>query len=429
MTSSKDLFKKASDIFPGGVNSPVRAFKSVNRDPFFVEKAKDAYLYDVDGNKYIDYICSWGPLVLGHSHPKVVQAIIEQSNKGTSYGACSEKEIELAEIIQEFFPSMEMLRFVNSGTEAGMAVLRLAKGYTGKDKIIKFAGCYHGHADSLLAAAGSGVATFGIPDSKGVSENVVKNTLIAEYNNIDSVIKLYEKNKNEIAGIILEPVCGNAGFIPPQKGFLKELRKITEENNSLLIFDEVMTGFRVDLKGAQGLFNITPDLTMLGKVIGGGLPVGAYGGKKEIMQLISPSGPVYQAGTLSGNPLAMSSGIATLKEWGSSNNFELVKENTSKISKHFNNEAKRLNLDLYSESIGTMFGFFFSKEKVVNYSMAQESSDTSFIKFFNDMLDQGIFLAPSKFEAGFVSLAHNGDIIKNTLNCISNSLEKLKNEK
>ena len=413
--SNDEAYREACKFFPGGVNSPVRAFKAVGGIPFTVKSGQGAYLYDVEGKAYIDYINSWGPLVLGHAHPVVVEKIYEQAKLGTSYGANSNQEVELAKIIKKFFPSIELIRFVSSGTEAGMAVIRLARGFTGKKKILKFSGCYHGHADALLVSAGSGLATFGIPGSAGVNPQVTHDTLTVSFNDIEAVKKIFETFPDEIAAVIVEPVCGNAGFILPETDFLKELRAITESYKSLLVFDEVMTGFRVSLNGAQGIYKIKPDLTMLGKVIGGGLPVGAFGGKKEIMEELAPLGPVYQAGTLSGNPLAMSAGIATLEEWTKPGIFEQVSAETSRLVEGFKTISKRHNIALTSNSLGTMFGFFFSANPVKNYDQAQNCDLEKFKLFFREALEAGVYFAPSQFEAGFVSAAHTKSVIDETL--------------
>lgn len=414
-SKSKEVINEALEVFPGGVNSPVRAFKAVGRMPFVVEKGEGAYLYDLDGNKYIDYINSWGPLVLGHANSRVVKAIEVQAKKGTSYGASCELELKLGQLIQKFVPSLEMLRFVSSGTEAGMSVIRLARAYTKRNKIIKFSGCYHGHADSLLANAGSGLATFSIASTPGIPEQVIEDTLVAEYNNANSVEELYKKFPGQIAAIIVEPVPGNMGFVKPESGFLQELRNLADTNDSLLIFDEVMSGFRVSLSGAQGIFGVTPDLTMLGKVIGGGLPVGAFGGRKDIMKHLAPLGDVYQAGTLSGNPLAMAAGLATLKEWTNPGIFSSVRKETTKLAEGLKELAYEKNIPFTSCSIGTMFGFSFQNEEVTDYNSAKKQNNELFIKFFQGMLNLGVYFAPSAFEAGFVSTEHVGSPIKKTL--------------
>ena len=414
-SNSRSIFERAQQLIPGGVNSPVRAFRSVGGEPFVVERGQGAYLYDVDGNRYIDYVNSWGPLVLGHAHPLVIEAIRSQLEKGTTYGACCALEGQLAEKVIGLFPNIDLVRFVNSGTEAGMSVIRLARAFTEKNKIIKFSGCYHGHTDSMLTQAGSGVATLGLPDSPGVPVASTQDTLSAEYNDLDSVVELFEEFSGEIAAVIVEPVLGNAGFIEPTNDFLRELRRLTERHQALLIFDEVMTGFRVNLGGAQKLFGIKPDLTMLGKVIGGGLPVGAYGGRREVMELVAPLGPVYQAGTLSGNPLAMAAGLATLNEWSRPGVFESVERGCQELVHGLRELALSASIPLCANSIGTMFGFFFQAGPVNNYQEAKLSDLERFSTFFNLMLDQGVYFAQSQFEAGFVSVAHLGEPIEQTL--------------
>lgn len=412
---SEAAFDRAKELFPGGVNSPVRAFKSVGMEPFIVDRGEGAYLIDVDGNRYVDYINSWGPLVLGHAHPSVVEALHQQACRGTSFGACHELEARLAEEVKRLFPSLELLRFVNSGTEAGMAVIRLARGFTGRQKIVKFEGCYHGHADVLLAKAGSGVLTLGLPECAGVPAAVVGDTLVAQYNDLDSVDALFNACGNQIAAVIVEPVVGNCGLLVPQSGFLNGLRAITEKFGALLIFDEVMTGFRVNLGGAQKLYDIKPDLTMLGKVIGGGLPVGAFGGRRDIMKLLAPLGPVYQAGTLSGNPLAMVAGLVTLREWSKPGVFEETVAATSALVAGLLNVAASSGVALQAESVGTMFGFFFSERPVRSFRDTAHVNKDRFVAFFRTMLEQGVYFAPSAFEAGFVSAAHRGGPIKETL--------------
>ncbi len=422
---SEQLFCRAKEIFPGGVNSPVRAFGSVARTPFYVSHAQGPYMWDEDGNRYVDFVNSWGPLVLGHAAPSVVEAISRQAKIGTSYGACHKLEIELAEIIQGYLPSLEMIRFVNSGTEAGMAVIRLARGFTKRSKIVKFQGCYHGHADMLLAKAGSGVLTFGIPGCDGVPEAAVSDTLIAQYNDLDSVEALFGEHGSEIACVIVEPVVGNCGLIVPQDGFLRGLREIADRFGALLIFDEVMTGFRVDMRGAQGLFGVTPDLTMLGKVIGGGLPVGAFGGRREIMELLAPIGGVYQAGTLSGNPLAMAAGAAALREWGAGDKFEQTSLATKKLVDSVRELAGRFSHLVQTTHVGTMFGFFFSPEPVYSFEDTLKVDKDKFSSFFSIMLDRGVYFAPSAFEAGFVSNAHVGDPMSFALSQIEEGLKEL----
>jgi glutamate-1-semialdehyde 2,1-aminomutase len=425
-TISLERFNRAKQLFPGGVNSPVRAFRSVGGEPFVVERGEGAYLIDVDGNRYVDYINSWGPLVIGHAHPRVLAVLAEQAVKGTSYGASSLPEIELAELIMQYVPSLERLRFVNSGTEAGMAVARLARGFTKRNKILKFSGCYHGHADSFLVQAGSGVATLGLPDSPGVSEMVARDTLTVPFNDLLAVERMLAAHSDDCAAIILEPIVGNAGFIKPLPGFLTGLRELCDAHSVLLIFDEVMTGFRVDLRGAQGLFDIRPDLTMLGKVIGGGLPVGAFGGRQDIMEMLAPLGPVYQAGTLSGNPLAMVAGIATLSEWTKPGVFAETAACAEAIVNTMRLEAERNGIALTASSQGTMFGFFFHSGPVDNFEQAKQSDTDRFKRFFHAMLERGVYWAPSAFEAGFVSYAHRGEPLAHTLAAIRDVFLELK---
>jgi len=409
------LFKEAQYILPGGVDSPVRAFRAVGGQPLFIERGSGPYLFDVDGNRYIDYVLSWGPLILGHAHPRVVKAVQNAAELGTSYGAPSPLEVELAHLVQGFMPNIEMLRFVNSGTEATMTALRLARAYTKRNKIIKFEGCYHGHADLLLVQAGSGVATLGLPDSPGVPPATVQDTLVARYNDLDSVEELFETYPEEVAAIILEPVAGNMGVVLPKESFLERLREITRKYGALLIFDEVMTGFRVHPGGAQTLYNIQPDLTTLGKVIGGGLPVGAYGGKREIMALIAPSGPVYQAGTLSGNPLAMAAGIATLRELQEPGVWDAVENATRKLAEGFGAAARKAGIPVSQNRVGTMFATFFTQTPVQDWPTAKTSDTVVFGKFFRGMLERGVYLAPSQFEAGFMSAVHTETEIETTI--------------
>jgi glutamate-1-semialdehyde 2,1-aminomutase len=417
-TRSTELFAKAKTNFPGGVNSPVRAFRSVGGEPFIVDYGSGPFLFDVDGNRYVDYINSWGPLVLGHAHAGVVDALHAQAQRGTSFGACHAGESELAEIVRGLFPSLELMRFVNSGTEAGMAVIRLARGFTNRRKIVKFEGCYHGHADMLLAKAGSGVLTLGLPDCAGVPPAAVEDTLVAEFNSVPSVERLFAACGSDIAAVIVEPVVGNCGLLVPEPGFLRALRDITSQHDSLLIFDEVMTGFRVHLGGAQGLYSVKPDLTMLGKVIGGGLPVGAFGGRREIMECLAPLGPVYQAGTLSGNPLAMAAGIATLSEWSKPGTFERAAGVTERLVDGLRAGAARHGISLVAQSVGTMFGFFFSDKPVQSFRDTLQADKEAFNRFFHAMLDAGVYFAPSAFEAGFVSVAHEGEAIEHTLRAL-----------
>ena len=414
-TRSQKLYQEAVEVLPGGVNSPVRAFKAVEMDPVFIEKAQGAKIYDVDGNEYIDYVGSWGPLILGHAHPCIVKAVQEAAARGTSYGAPTELEIEVARLIVDAVPSIEMVRMVNSGTEAVMGALRLARGYTGRAKIVKFIGCYHGHADSLLIKAGSGVATFGLPDSPGVTAGAAGDTLTVEFNDLAAVETLFARYGDEIAAVIVEPVAGNMGLVPPQPGFLSGLRTVTEKYDALLIFDEVMTGFRVAYGGAQELYKIEPDLTTLGKIIGGGLPVGAYGGRREIMEHVAPAGPVYQAGTLSGNPLAMSAGremLLALKEPGV---YEELEAKTEYLVSGLEKLAAKHGVPISLQRVGSMFCLYFNEEKVTNYAIAQKSNTARFRAYFKTLLSNGVYIAPSPFEAGFVSLAHTGEDLERTL--------------
>jgi glutamate-1-semialdehyde 2,1-aminomutase len=414
-TKSEEIFAAAQKLMPGGVSSPVRAFKSVGGQPIVFDRVKGAYAWDVDGNQYIDYVGTWGPAICGHAHPDVIRAIQETAEKGTSFGAPCYLENVLAEMVIDAVPSVEMVRFVNSGTEACMAVLRLMRAFTGRDKVIKFEGCYHGHADMFLVKAGSGVATLGLPDSPGVPKTTTANTLTAPYNDLDAVRKLFEENPNEISGVILEPVVGNAGFIPPQAGFLAGLRELTRDHGALLVFDEVMTGFRISYGGAQAKFGITPDLTTMGKVIGGGLPVGAYGGRKDIMAMVAPAGPMYQAGTLSGNPLAMMAGIKTLELLRQPGSYETLDRVTTRLVNGLLGAAQETGHTACGGSISGMFGFFFTAGPVHNYEDAKQCDLSKFSKFHRGMLEQGVYLAPSQFEAGFTSLAHTDEDIDRTI--------------
>jgi glutamate-1-semialdehyde 2,1-aminomutase len=426
-TSKSDtLFDKAKQLIPGGVNSPVRAFRSVGRNPIFVSKAKGSKIYDVDGNEYIDYIGSWGPMILGHSHPQIIEAVKKAADSGTSFGAPTELEVKMAYLICKIMPSIEMVRMVNSGTEATMSAIRLARAYTGKNKIIKFEGCYHGHGDSFLIKAGSGALTLGVPDSPGVPPGVATDTLTAKFNNIDSVRELISTNKSQVAAIIVEAVVGNMGCIFPKQNFLNELRILCTKENIVLIFDEVMTGFRVALGGAQELYKIKPDLTTLGKIIGGGLPVGAYGGKKEIMQMVAPSGPMYQAGTLSGNPLAMSAGYEMLSILSSDKSiYQTLEDRSSQLENGMRSELKKAGLNYCINRVGSMFTLFFTENEVTDYDTAKTSDTSIFGKFFNEMLNRGIYLAPSQFEAAFISAAHTEEDIEKTNAAFKQSLLKI----
>ena len=413
--NSRSLLERAQQVIPGGVNSPVRAFRAVGGLPLFIERGQGAYLTDADGHRYIDYVLSWGPLILGHAHPAVVEALSEAAKRGTSYGAPTALETELAELIIELMPGIEMVRFVNSGTEATMSALRLARAFTGRDKIVKFEGCYHGHGDALLVQAGSGVATLGLPDSPGVPKGTVADTIVVPFNDLGAVEQVFEAMGKEIAAIIIEPVAGNMGVIPPQPGYLIGLRQVTQRSGALLIFDEVMTGFRVALGGAQALYDVDPDITTLGKVIGGGLPVGAYAGKREIMQQVAPAGPVYQAGTLSGNPLAMTAGIVTLREICRPGVFDEIVGRAKSLCDGLGRAAAGAGVPIYQTRVGTMFCSFFSGQPVYDYASAKKSDTALFGRYFSGMLAEGVYLAPSQFEAGFMSAAHNDEAIDATI--------------
>ena len=424
-TKSDEIFAAAQKLMPGGVSSPVRAFKSVGGQPIVFDRVKGAYAWDVDGNQYIDYVGTWGPAICGHAPPEVIHAIQAAAEKGTSFGAPSYLENVLAEMVIDAVPSIEMVRFVNSGTEACMSVLRLMRAFTGREKIIKFEGCYHGHADMFLVKAGSGVATLGLPDSPGVPKSTTSNTLTAPYNDLDAVKQLLEENPGEVAGVMLEPIVGNAGFIPPDPGFLAGLRELTTEHGALLVFDEVMTGFRIAYGGVQEKFGITPDLTTLGKVIGGGLPVGAYGGRREIMEMVAPAGAMYQAGTLSGNPLAMTAGIKTLELLRQPGTYEYLDRITSRLIAGLLDVAKQTGHVACGGSISGMFGFFFTEGPVHNYEDAKKSDLAKFSKFHRGMLEQGVYLAPSQFEAGFTSLAHTDEDIDRTIEAARSVMSNL----
>ena len=414
-SQSEKIFTEAQKLMPGGVSSPVRAFKSVGGQPIVFDRVKGAYIWDVDENQYIDYVGTWGPAICGRAHPDVLQALHDVLEKGTSFGAPCYLENVLAQMVIDAVPSIEMVRFVNSGTEACMAVLRLMRAFTGRDKVIKFEGCYHGHADMFLVKAGSGVATLGLPDSPGVPKSTTSNTLTAPYNDLEAVKALFADNPGEISGVILEPVVGNSGFIVPEAGFLEGLRELTQENGALLVFDEVMTGFRISYGGAQAKFGITPDLTTLGKVIGGGLPVGAYGGRQDIMSMVAPAGPMYQAGTLSGNPLAMTAGIETLKLLQESGAYEQLDKITAKLSQGLLEVARETGHEVCGGQLSAMFGMFFTSGPVRNYDDAKKADLDKFGKFHRGMLERGVYLAPSQFEAGFTSLAHTDEDIDRTI--------------
>ena len=426
MQKSSELFESAKHIIPGGVNSPVRAFNGVGGEPCFIEKADGAYIFDADGKKYIDYVGSWGPMILGHNHPAIKDAVIETAQNGLSFGAPTALEITMAEKVRELVPSMEKLRMVSSGTEATMSAIRLARGYTGRDKILKFEGCYHGHADSLLVKAGSGALTLGVPSSPGIPESFAQHTLTVSFNNLEEVKQVFADLGDQIACIIVEPVAGNMNCIPPVEGFLEGLRDVCDEYGSVLIFDEVMTGFRVALGGAQAFYNVKPDLTTLGKVIGGGMPVGAFGGKAEIMDYIAPVGPVYQAGTLSGNPIAMAAGLASLNELSTGDKHTQLSAATEKLAMGFKAAAERNGISLSINYAGAMFGFFFTNEETVTtYQQATECDAEKFKRFFHLMLDEGVYLAPSAFEASFLSTAHSDEEIDATLAAADRCFAKL----
>lgn len=416
---STSQFEKAKHVMPGGVSSPVRAFKGVGGIPPFIARAKGSHIWDVDGNEYIDYVGSWGPAILGHAHPKVIAALNDAIENGTSFGAPTELETNLASMILDAFPSMEMVRFVNSGTEAAMSAIRLARGITGRPKIIKFEGCYHGHADSLLVKAGSGAATCGEPTSAGVTHDTAKDTIVCRYNDPDGFEKAMSANKKEVACVIVEPVAGNMGCVPPRKGFLESLRDIASRHGTLLIFDEVMTGFRVAFGGAQELYKIKPDLTCLGKIIGGGLPVGAYGGRREAMERVSPLGPVYQAGTLSGNPLAMTAGIKTIEILSAPGVYQKLEEISSSLTDGIADVFKKFKIPHRINRVGAMWSIFFTNKPVTDFVSAAESDGLKFREFFHFLLDNGIYLAPSPFESAFVSLAHTDEDIKKTIEVVN----------
>lgn len=426
MSRSEELFEDAQTVIPGGVNSPVRAFKGVGGKPIFFKKARGAHLYDVDGKEYIDYIGSWGPMILGHNHPDVIATVRDQALAGLSFGAPTELETRLAKMVREMVPSMELLRMVNSGTEATMSAIRLARGFTGRDRIVKFEGCYHGHSDSLLVKAGSGALTLGVPNSPGVPAALAEKTITLAYNNLAEVEETFKQVGNEIACIIIEPVAGNMNCIPPAPGFLEGLRALCDKYNTVLIFDEVMTGFRVALGGAQAYYGVKPDLTTLGKIIGGGLPVGAFGGRKDIMEHLAPLGPVYQAGTLSGNPLAMAAGLATLENLSTHGFHEALTEKTAQLLKGLEEKAEMAGIPFTTSQVGGMFGLFFTDQKNVDCFAKVMACDTDrYAKFFHGMLDNGVYLAPSAFEAGFTSIAHGQAELEATLKAAEKAFARL----
>jgi glutamate-1-semialdehyde 2,1-aminomutase len=424
-TRSKQLFAQAQQLLPGGVNSPVRAYKGVGGTPLFIAKAKGSRVWDVDGNAFIDYVLSWGPMITGHAHPHVVKALQSAAERGTSYGAPTKREVDLAKLITTAFPTIEMVRLVNSGTEATMSAIRVARGFTVRDKIIKFAGCYHGHADGLLVKAGSGATTLGIPDSPGVPADVARHTITVPYNDLAAVKAVFGQQGREIAAVIVEPIAANMGVVLPENGFLHGLRSLTAEHGALLIFDEVITGFRVAYGGAQALYGIRPDLTCLGKIIGGGLPVGAYGGRREIMSKVAPAGPIYQAGTLSGNPLAMTAGIETLRLLSKKKVYTQLEKQSRHLFNGISEAAKRHRVPISSARVGSLMGFFFTNAKVTDYASALTSDTKRYAKFFWAMIESGIYFAPSQFEAAFLSTAHTTVDIEKTIKAASITFRKL----
>lgn len=425
-SQSQLLFEKAKQFIPGGVNSPVRAFRAVGGSPLFMKTAKGAYLYDEDGNQFVDLINSWGPMILGHAHPLVEEAVKEALVNSPSFGAPTRREVEMAELICSIVPSVQKVRMVNSGTEATMSAIRVARGFTGRDKIIKMEGCYHGHGDSFLIAAGSGAMTFGAPDSPGVTKGTAKDTLIAPFNDLNAIEEIIQKNPNEIAALILEPVVGNMGCVPPQPGYLQGLRTLCTKHNIILIFDEVMTGFRLSLGGAQELYGVEPDMTTFGKIIGGGLPVGAYGGRKEIMDVVSPAGPVYQAGTLSGNPLAMAAGLAMLKYLKQNTSvYKQISSATTQITEGIKKQVESLGLKFTINQVGSMFTLFFNEKPVIDFDSAKTSDVSLFAKYFQSMLQRGIYMAPSQYEAMFISASVDDDVISRILEASHESLRAL----
>ena len=426
MTQSNTLFNNAKKVIPGGVNSPVRSFSGVGGTPVYIDHAKGCYIFDTDNKQYIDYVGSWGPMILGHAHPEVINAVKQTAEKGLSFGAPTELETLMADKVCALMPSIDLVRMVSSGTEATMSALRLARGYTGRDKIVKFEGCYHGHSDSLLVKAGSGALTFGVPSSPGVPKGLANDTITLTYNDSDSVKQVFAELGQEIACIIVEPVAGNMNCIPPAAGFLQTLREVCDDYGSLLIFDEVMSGFRVGLQGAQGLYNITPDLTTLGKIIGGGMPVGAFGGHQKVMEYLAPLGPVYQAGTLSGNPVAMAAGLKTLELISQPDFYTVLEQKTHKLTAGIIEHAKQAGIPMSANVVGGMFGLFFSNdENVSSFAQVMQCDQTRFKQFFHGMLEQGIYLAPSAFEAGFVSAAHSDDDLNKTIQAAATVFKSL----
>jgi len=425
MDKSKKLFSEAQELIPGGVNSPVRAFRAVGGTPPFIKKGRGSHIWDEDGNEYIDYVLSWGPLILGHSHPQVVEAIKNAAENGTTFGAPIEKEITISRLIREAFPSIELVRFVNSGTEAAMSALRVARGFTGRKKIIKMEGCYHGHSDSLLAKAGSGITTLGVPDSLGVLEEITRNTITIPFNDLESLVAVMKSEGKDVAAVILEPVAGNMGVIPPKKGYLEGVREITSRYKTLLIFDEVISGFRVAFGGAQELYGVKPDVTVLGKIIGGGLPVGAYGGRKDIMEIVAPIGGVYQAGTLSGNPIALTAGIETIRILQSPEIYGELETKASYLSEGIDKVLKAAHLPHTINRVGSMLTIFHQEGKVENFQDAKKSDTQSYAFFFRAMMEEGIYLAPSQFEATFISTAHSIKDIEATISKVEKVVKKI----